>query len=187
MILKSFPSLYITEAYMKAPAHITPSLSDTIQPARPRRLIRKERLTLTEKPYRGDVDGSEKDFFFNYHGGSERLYVFEAPIDMLSFITLNKREGWQKHSYLALGCTAPLALLRFLSEYLGIHQIVLCMDNDAAGIKADAIIQETLHRLSQGMYVEDLSEETREQLQRPYEVSILKSIKKDWNDDLKYG
>ncbi|WP_442867962.1 toprim domain-containing protein [Caproiciproducens sp. CPB-2] len=162
-------------------------MSDTIQPARPRRLIRKERLTLTEKPYRGDVDGSEKDFFFNYHGGSERLYVFEAPIDMLSFITLNKREGWQKHSYLALGCTAPLALLRFLSEYLGIHQIVLCMDNDAAGIKADAIIQETLHRLSQGMYVEDLSEETREQLQRPYEVSILKSIKKDWNDDLKYG
>jgi len=144
-----------------------------------------QKRTLTEKPYRGDVNGSEKDFFFNYHGGSERLYVFEAPIDMLSFINLHKEKGWQKHNYLALGCTAFPALLRFLSEYPGIHQIVLCLDNDEAGVKAAAIIQETLQRLSEGMYVENLSDEMREQLLRPYEVSILKSVKKDWNDDLK--
>ncbi|WP_444641240.1 DUF3991 domain-containing protein [Caproiciproducens sp. R1] len=129
--------------------------------------------TLTEKPFRGDVDGSDKEYFFNYHGGSERLYVFEAPIDMLSFIDLHKEKGWQKHNYLALGCTALPALLRFLSEYQGIHQIVLCLDNDKSGIKGDAIIQETLQRLSQGMYVEDLCEEMREQLRRPYEISIL--------------
>jgi len=141
--------------------------------------------TLTEKPYRGDVDGSEKDFFFNYHGGSERLYVFEAPIDMLSFITLHKEKGWQNHNYLALGCTASPALLRFLSEYPNVHQVVLCLDNDEAGVKADPIIQETLQRLSEGMYVEDLSDEIREQLRRLYEISILKSVKKDWNDDLK--
>ena len=77
------------------------------------------------------------------------------------------------------------ALLRFLSEYPSIHQVVLCLDNDNAGVKSDAIIQEMLQRLSEGMYVEDLSEEMREQLRRPYEVSILKSVKKDWNKDLK--
>ena len=104
---------------------------------------------------------------------------------MLSFINLHKEKGWQKHNYLALCCTALPALLRFLSEHPGIHQIVLCLDNDEAGVKADPIIQETLQRLSRGMYVEDLSEEIREQLRRPYEVSILKSVKKDWNDDLK--
>ena len=105
---------------------------------------------------------------------------------MLSFITLHKEKGWQKHNYLALGCTSSPALLRFLSEYPNIHQVVLCLDNDGAGVKADAIIQEMLQRLSIGMYVEDLSEEMREQLRRTYEVSVMKSVKKDWNEDLKY-
>ncbi len=35
------------------------------------------------------------------------------------------------------------------------------------------------------VYVEALSGEIREQPRRPYDVSILKSVKKDWNDDLK--
>lgn len=94
-------------------------------------------------------------------------------------IILHKEKGWQKHNYLALGCTAPPALLRFLSEYQKIYQVVLCLDNDGTGVKADAIILETLQRLSEGMYVENLSEEMRGQLRRPYEVSVLKSVKKD--------
>ena len=85
----------------------------------------------------------------------------------------------RKGNYLALGCTAPPALLRFLSEYQKIYQVVLCLDNDDTGVKADAIILETLQRLSEGMYVENLSEEMRGQLRRPYEVSVLKSVKKD--------
>lgn len=53
--------------------------------------------------------------------------------------------------------------------------------------EAPAIRQlyELLQRLSQGMYVEDLCEEMREQLRRPYEISILKSVEKNWNDDLR--
>ena len=48
------------------------------------------------------MKGSDKAFNFCYRGEGERLFVFEAPIDLLSFLCLFKKE-WQKQSYLALG------------------------------------------------------------------------------------
>ena len=82
-----------------------------------------ERGTLTERSYRIDVPGSEQDYFFNYYGASNRLYVFEAPIDMLYFITLFKEKEWQHHNYIALGGVADRALLRFLLEHPQITQV----------------------------------------------------------------
>lgn len=52
-----------------------------------------KRGTLSDRPYRGDVDGSGKDYFFSYYGGSERLYIFESPIDLMSFICLYKKRA----------------------------------------------------------------------------------------------
>ena len=52
--------------------------------------------------FRLDVKGSDKTFNFCYRGEGERLFVFEAPIDLLSFLCLFKKE-WQKQSYLSLG------------------------------------------------------------------------------------
>ena len=49
--------------------------------------------------FRLDVKGSDKAFNFSYRGAGERLFVFEAPIDLLSFLCLFKK-GWQKQSYL---------------------------------------------------------------------------------------
>ena len=65
--------------------------------------------------FRLDVKGSDKTFNFCYRGEGERLFVFEAPIDLLSFLCLFKRE-WQKQSYLSLGGVGEKALLRFLSD-----------------------------------------------------------------------
>ena len=42
--------------------------------------------------FRLDVKGSDKAFNFCYRGDGERLFVFEAPIDLLSFLCLFKKE-----------------------------------------------------------------------------------------------
>ena len=65
--------------------------------------------------FRLDVKGSDKAFNFCYRGEGERLFVFEAPIDLISFLCLFKKE-WQKQSYLSLGGVGEKALLRFLSD-----------------------------------------------------------------------
>lgn len=53
-------------------------------------------------------------------GKSSEVYVFEAPIDLLSYISLNKA-GWKNHSYVSL-----------------------CLDHDEAGMEAAVRIQEKL-------------------------------------------
>ena len=40
------------------------------------------------KAFRLNVEGSDPRYSFHYVGTGRSLYVFEAPIDMLSFITL---------------------------------------------------------------------------------------------------
>ena len=69
----------------------------------------------TAGSFRLDVKGSDKAFNFCYRGEGERLFVFEAPIDLLSFLCLFKKD-WQKQSYLSLGGVGEKALLRFLSD-----------------------------------------------------------------------
>ena len=86
----------------------------------------------TAGSFRLDVKGSDKAFNFCYRGEGERLFVFEAPIDLLSFLCLFKKE-WQKQSYLALGGVGEKALLRFLSDRPNIKTIYLCLDSDEAG------------------------------------------------------
>ena len=52
------------------------------------------------KAFRLNVEGSDPRYSFHHVGTDRNLYVFEAPIDMLSFITLYP-ENWQRHSYVA--------------------------------------------------------------------------------------
>ena len=106
----------------------------------------------TAGSFRLDVKGSDKAFTFCYRGEGERLFVFEAPIDLLSFLCLFKKD-WQKQSYLALGGVGEKALLRFLSDRLNIKTVYLCLDNDNAGNDACSRLAElvpeglTVHRL----------------------------------------
>ena len=102
--------------------------------------------------FRLDVKGSDKAFNFCYRGEGERLFVFEAPVDLLSFLCLFKKE-WQKQSYLALGGVGEKALLRFLSDRPNIKTVYLCLDSDQAGNDACSRLAElmpeglTVHRL----------------------------------------
>ena len=86
----------------------------------------------TSGSFRLDVKGSDKAFNFCYRGEGDRLFVFEAPIDLLSFLCLFKKD-WQKQSYLSLGGVGEKALLRFLSDRPNVKTIYLCLDSDAAG------------------------------------------------------
>ena len=102
--------------------------------------------------FRLDVKGSDKAFNFCYRGEGERLFVFEAPIDLLSFLCLFKKD-WQKQSYLALGGVGEKALLRFLSDRPNTKTVYLCLDSDEAGNDACSRLVKlmpeglTVHRL----------------------------------------
>ena len=102
--------------------------------------------------FRLDVKGSDKAFNFCYRGEGERLFVLEAPVDLLSFLCLFKKE-WQKQSYLSLGGVGEKALLRFLSDRPNIKTVYLCLDSDQAGSDACSRLAElvpeglTVHRL----------------------------------------
>ena len=59
-----------------------------------------KRGTVTSNPYKGNVAGSQPEFSFRFNGTSDKIFLFEAPIDMLSFISMHK-ENWKNHSYSA--------------------------------------------------------------------------------------
>ncbi|MGN0449421.1 MAG: hypothetical protein ACI4G0_03570 [Ruminococcus sp.] len=48
---------------------------------------------MTSNPYKGNVAGSQPEFSFRLNGTSDRIYLFEAPIDMLSFISMHWKIG----------------------------------------------------------------------------------------------
>ena len=102
--------------------------------------------------FRLDVKGSDKAFNFCYRGEGEKLFVFEAPVDLLSFLCLFKKD-WQKHTYLSLGGVGEKALVRFLSDRPSVKTIYLCLDSDEAGNEACSRIAKltpeglTVHRL----------------------------------------
>ena len=106
----------------------------------------------TAGSFRLDVKGSDKAFNFCYRGEGDRLFVFEAPIDLLSFLCLFKKD-WQKQNYLSLGGVGEKALLRFLSDRPSVKTIYLCLDSDAAGNDACSRLVKlmpeglTVHRL----------------------------------------
>ncbi len=88
-----------------------------------------------EIKYRGDVAGSDKSYGFSHRGTDNQLFVFEAAIDLLSFIQLFPKD-WKKRSYLSLGGISSVALMAFLSERPQITSVFLCLDNDQAGNEA---------------------------------------------------
>ena len=85
--------------------------------------------------FRITCQGSDTRYSFAHFGESKRLYVFEAPIDMLSFLTLYQKD-WQKHSYIAMNGVYENAVLTALKNHSNLSEIILCVDNDEGGIEA---------------------------------------------------
>lgn len=87
------------------------------------------------KSFRQTVEGSDTRYSFAHFGESEKLFVFEVPIDMLSYLTLYP-EKWQEHSYIAMNGVYENAVLTALKGHSNLSEIVICTDNDVGGIDA---------------------------------------------------
>ena len=65
------------------------------------RHIHKKGTYSDGKSFRINEEGSDPSYGFGYAGKGKKLYVFEAPIDLLSFLTLYPR-NWQENSYIGV-------------------------------------------------------------------------------------
>lgn len=126
----------------------------------------KRSLYSKGKSYRGNVAGSDPRYSFHWTGTSNQLYVFEAPIDLLAFLSLHPT-GWKSHSYVALCGTGEQAMLWMLKQSPALQEIILCLDHDAAGIEATGRLTDILRE------------------QGYSQITTMQSLYKDWDEDLK--
>lgn len=122
------------------------------------------RGTGSESSFKGNADGSIPEYSFHWNGKSQYLCLFEAPIDMLSFISMHK-ENWQKHSYAAACSVSDRVLFQMLKDDPNITDVFICMDNDEPGQRAAKRIAEKLG-------------------EEGIKATILVPKHKDWNEDL---
>ena len=116
-----------------------------------------------QEKFRQDAAGAEKAFGFAHRGTDKQLLVFEATIDLLSFIELFPK-NWQQHNYLSLGGVSGKALRQFLSERPDVERVFLCLDADKAG--------------------EDACKRLTALLPDTVSVTRIQPCMKDWNDVL---
>lgn len=115
--------------------------------------------------FRGGVPGSDKDTGFRLPCPPEqlRVFVFEAPIDLMSYCTLHRSV---KNSAVALCCLYDGPLDTYLRDNPHLKQIDLCLDADGPG-------QAAAERMRQ------------KYTQKGYAVSVHTPPRgKDWNDYL---
>lgn len=125
-----------------------------------------KRGTVTSNPYKGNVAGSQPEFSFHWHGTSDKMFLFEAPIDMLSYISMHK-ENWKNHSYAASCSVSDRVLFQCLQDNPNIKNVFLCFDNDEAGQTANKRISNKLNSMN-------------------IQNEILVPNLKDWNEVLKF-
>ena len=126
-----------------------------------------KRGTVTSNSYKGNVAGSQPEYSFHFNGTSDKIFLFEAPIDMLSYISMHK-ENWQEHSYAASCSVSDRVLFQCLKDNPNIKNVFLCFDNDEAGQTANKRIADKLNSMN-------------------IKSKILIPIHKDWNEDILNG
>ena len=118
------------------------------------------------KTFRITVANSDTKYSFSHFGNDEKLFIFEAPIDMLSFITLYQKD-WQQHSYIAMNGVYESAVLKALESHADLQSVYLCTDNDTGGIEAAERLRDILHEHGYG------------------DIFRIAPQLKDWNECLK--
>lgn len=118
----------------------------------------------TNDSFRMDVLGSDKSHNFAYRSDGKSLFVFEAPIDLISFIALYPKD-WKTRNYLSLGGVGAKALDGFLSQRKDTETVYICTDSDKAG-------NDAVNRLLKSI---------------PEHMMVIRLIPcdKDWNEVLK--
>ena len=123
----------------------------------------KRSTNSTGKSFRMNVEGCDPRYSFHHIGTNGHLYVFEAPIDMLSYITLYP-DSWHENSYVACCGVSIQPVLKMLERVPALNTVHLCLDNDEAGQKA--------------------AQRMGGQLEAACTVEMLSPSRKDWNDEL---
>ena len=126
-----------------------------------------KRGTGSASSYKGNAVGSAPEYSFHWNGRSNQLYLFEAPIDMLSFISMNK-DGWRNHSYAAACSVSDKVLFQCLADNPAISKVSICFDSDEPG-------QLAAQRITAKLIMQGVDSE------------ILVPVNKDWNEDLLCG
>ena len=92
------------------------------------------------KAFKCDVAGNDKNYGFNiWYGQSDEVMVFEAAIDLMSYVEIR---GDYVTNKLALGMLSDAPLATFLEEHPKVRKISFCLDNDEPGRKAaDALME----------------------------------------------
>ena len=117
------------------------------------------------KSFKLNVAGSDARYSFHHPGTDGDLYVFEAPIDLLSYIALHP-ENWQQHSYVACCGTSYEPVRWILTQIEAPRLVSLCLDHDNAG--------------DQGC------ERMAKQISSEFGIPTRRLVpeQKDWNEDL---
>lgn len=114
--------------------------------------------------FKCNIEGSDDRYSFHWNGTGNDIYLFEAPIDMLSFICMYG-EGWEENTYVSACGISDMALFQCLNDNHKLSKVYLCLDNDERGIQATETISKRLEYLS-------------------IDYEVLVPICKDWNEDL---
>lgn len=137
-------------------------------------------------PFKFIVPGSDERYGFTKEGRNHRLLIFEACIDLMSYMTI---QSMKNHLYLyntedhfiATNGHKYEPIRTYLRAHPEIDQIVFCVDNDARNAmgvipsekfmeRAKAVLQDTFpERFQKGKHF----------------YKHLPNLK-DWNDDLKH-
>lgn len=142
-------------------------------------------LRATDSPMKKDIPGSDKRYSFQIKNNKSRtLHVFESAIDLLSYLTLEKRKDsiFHRDNYLSIdgatligksitNSTLPVALDHFLNKN-DIHTIKLHLDNDRAGRDTTQIIH---HLLNEQYKIYDCSSKNYKDVNE----SLIKNICKE--------
>ena len=101
----------------------------------------------TQSDFRGDCSGSDKRYGFSVAAcvPSERLYLYESAIDLMSHASLvnadtGDKGAWKRHNRLSLAGTSDAALPFFLNQHKAVRELIFCLDNDTAGREATVMM-----------------------------------------------
>lgn len=131
------------------------------------------------------LGGSKRQFGFNFRcntgDGPQRLYIFESPIDALSYCQLHGKKYHGKQSFLSLnGSGSKVATIPSYMKEFGVpSEVHLCLDMDQAGVKGIKKANDLLLKLKH--QYPDVFGKVKVYMDLS-ELGI-----KDWNEALKQG
>lgn len=113
----------------------------------------------TTGKFKNDATGSNKKYSFRLESRekTDKIFIFEGAIDLLSYATLFKLYGqdWEDKTMISLAgvyqpakileqSKIPIAVQNYLEKYPEIKKIYLCLDKDEAGRNASKALKTVL-------------------------------------------